>query len=169
MDGGHAAPTPGIAHLRRLRRAGLLAAALALVIAGGAIGMLSSGSHPARAAGTHPMPSFVGHIPALSDPAPQFAGAVPALAVVARPVRHHRTHRSTPPVTPTTPSDIGASQSVAATASSTAAPPVASTPVATSPATSSGSTAVRSTSSSSAKTPAFGASGALGPGSSPSS
>ena len=54
----------------------MLAAALALIIAGGAIGVLSSGSHPARAV-ARAVPSFVGRIPALRPtgaPAALFGG-----------------------------------------------------------------------------------------------
>jgi hypothetical protein len=147
----------------------LLAAALALVVAGAAIGVLSSGSHPARAV-ARPVPSFVGRIPALSAtgvPPALFAGAVPALAVIAHPARRHRAHRTASTVAAKSPT---VSQSVSvATAAPAASVPTASAPVASRPASSSSSTAVHRTTSGSGQTPAFGASGALGPGSSSSS
>ena len=173
MDGGHAAPSPAIHPLRVLRRPSLLAAALALVVAGGAVGALSSGSHPARAV-ARPVPSFIGRIPALSAtraPAALFAGAVPALAVVAHP--RHRGHHSARRSAVTSPSGAGASASVSVAApppsSTTAAATVSAAPATSRPATGSTSTIVHHTTSASSRTPAFGANGALGPGSSPSS
>jgi hypothetical protein len=172
MDGGHAAPAGALHALRVLRRPSLLAGALALVIAGGAIGALSSGPRPARAV-ARPVPSFVGRIPALSPTAASpalFAGAVPALALVAHP--RHRSHRAAPRPAATSPSRSATIPPVSvapAPRSSTLAAPAGSAATVTSTAaTRSTSTAVHHTVSTT-RTPAFGASGALGPGSSPSS
>lgn len=150
-----------------LRRPLLIAAAAALVIAGGLISVLSSGSRPAHAI-VRTAPNVSGRVTV-----PSFAGAVPALAVTVprvRPVVRHRRaviHRYTAASRASNTNantNAGVSHAPASTSTPTYTP-VTSAPATSRPVLRSSSTPTQHASSSNGG-PAFGANGALGPGSS---
>lgn len=151
--------------LAGLRRPWWLAAATLLVLAGALIGLLSSGSHPARAV-VSPAPTFAGSVPAPSFASNlSFAGAVPGLAAPIRPRHRARPAAHHPQTPPHSAPAVSAPASTAAVVAAPAQPSYTPTVATSSPSTA--TTVHHSTTHSSP--PAFGATGALGPGSSPSS